>query len=292
MRTGVLASGKSNTSGSSQEATPPGCKPRRQGVPAPSPLNEPAERSRSAALPRSVTASSSKGRCPELPSVPTGPRGSCESDALPSERYEIMVRWWHAFSNQRSQAVRDVASTPTRRSAVSTRRRFLHSLLGTAGAGFRIILSLPSRVAADSLDAGWRETLYAVADTIVPRDHDAGAVDAGVPLRILAELAQDPTGLALYREGLALVDQLGRDEGASSFGVLDATRRERILLSLATRPPGRSSLGYRFLWRVRRDVLNYYWSSPQGQAVVGYRLPGSGYPEYADPPAGPKRHQP
>jgi hypothetical protein len=161
------------------------------------------------------------------------------------------------------------------------RRAFLGSVLWAF-----LVLRRPSPAFAQSgpLDPSSRETLEAVVDTIVPRDRDPGALDAGVPARILAHLSTHPEALTLYRAGLELVDRLARQAGASSFRALDGPEREQILSSLASGPDGPRGAGEEFLARVRRDVLAFYWGSVVGHGVVGYRPPLSGYPEYADPP--------
>jgi hypothetical protein len=134
-------------------------------------------------------------------------------------------------------------------------------------------------------------SLEAVVDTIVPRDQDPGALDAGVPARILAHLSTHPEALSLYRAGLELLDRLAQQGGASSFGGLDARGRQRVLSSLASDPDNRGERGEQFFARARRDVLAFYWGSVVGQRVVGYRPPLSGYPEYADPPPGARTPQ-
>jgi hypothetical protein len=125
-------------------------------------------------------------------------------------------------------------------------------------------------------------------DSIVPRDQDPGALDAGVPARILAHLATHPSALTLYRAGLGLVEGLARRAGAASFQALDGPGRERILLSLASGGDDSRGMAQEFFIRVRRDVLAFYWGSVVGQGTVGYRPPTAGYPEYADPPAQPR----
>lgn len=146
--------------------------------------------------------------------------------------------------------------------------------------------------ASRSLNADALGALEAVADTIVPRDRDPGAVDVGVPARIVVRLSGDPAALALYREGLELLERRAREAGASSFRGLDVPGRERVLVSLASSGPGAQDVGERFFARVRRDVLVFYWASPIGHRVVDYRPPLSGYPEYADPPAGARHPAP
>lgn len=129
-------------------------------------------------------------------------------------------------------------------------------------------------------------------DAIVPRDQDPGALDAGVPARILAHLSTHPEALKLYQAGLELVDRLARQSGAPSFRALDGPERERILSSLLSTPEDSREAGRLFLVRVRRDVLAFYWGSVVGQGVVGYRPPLSGYLEYANPPAETRRSRP
>lgn len=147
-------------------------------------------------------------------------------------------------------------------------------------------------VATGPLNPSLRATLEAVVDTIVPRDADPGAVDAGVPARIIAHLSTNPDARTLYREGLELVDRLARQTGASSFGALAGPARERILSSLLTGRNRPREAGEAFVVRVRRDVLAFFWGSVTGQRVVDYRPPLFGYPEYADPPSRVRRLQP
>jgi len=142
------------------------------------------------------------------------------------------------------------------------------------------------------LDPPAREILEAVVDAIVPRDQDPGALDAGVPARILAHLSTHPEALTLYQAGLELVDRLARQSGAPSFRALEGPERERILTSLLNAPDDSREAGGLFLVRVRRDVLAFYWGSVVGQGVVGYRPPLSGYLDYANPPAETRRSRP
>ena len=126
-------------------------------------------------------------------------------------------------------------------------------------------------------------TLVAVVDTIVPRDRDPGAVDAGVPDRIAESVAKDAALQTLYREGLALVEALAREREATEFAALDVEARERIMGSLAGRAGQRSTVGASFYRQVRADVLTHYWASEVGQRAVGYDLPSGGYPAPRQP---------
>jgi hypothetical protein len=153
-------------------------------------------------------------------------------------------------------------------------------------------VALAQSATASPLDAASLAALEAVAETIVPRDRDPGALDAGVPARILDRLAKDSAALALYRAGFDLLDRLARTAGAPAFRALDAPERERVLVSLARGGTGSDTVGERFFVRARRDVLVFYWSSEVGQRAVDYRPPLSGYPEYADPPSHARTHKP
>jgi len=171
------------------------------------------------------------------------------------------------------------------------RRAFLSRFLWASMILRRPQAALAQSVTASPLDAASLATLEAVVETIVPRDRDPGALDAGVPARILDRLSKDPAALTLYRAGLELLDRLARTAGAPAFRALDAPERERVLLLLASGGTGSHTEGERFFLRARRDVLVFYWSSSVGQRVVDYHPPLSGYPEYANPPShGRSRH--
>ncbi len=172
------------------------------------------------------------------------------------------------------------------------RRAFLGSILWASLVLRRPNLAFAQSAVLGPLDPPSRGTLEAVVDAIVPRDRDPGALDAGVPARILAHLSTHPEALRLYRAGLALVDRLAHQAGASSFRALDGPEREQILSSLAGGPDGPREADGEFLARVRLDVLAFYWGSVVGQNVIGYRPPLSGYPEYADPPQEPRSPRP
>jgi uncharacterized protein YwbE len=174
----------------------------------------------------------------------------------------------------------------------ASRRAFLGSVLWISSLWRRPNPALAQSNVVGPLDPPAREILEAVVDAIVPRDQDPGALDAGVPARILAHLAAHPETLKLYQAGLGLVDRLARQSGAPSFRALDGPERERILSSLLSAPDDSREAGGLFLVRVRRDVLAFYWGSAVGQGVVGYRPPLSGYLEYANPPAETRRSRP
>ena len=163
---------------------------------------------------------------------------------------------------------------------IPERRQFLSGLVASA---------MLANVAPGPAGAAEHEsslltgTLVAVVDTIVPRDRDPGAVDAGVPDRIAESLANDADLRGLYREGLALVEALARERGATAFAALDVEARERIIGSLAGRAGQRSTVGASFYRQVRADVLNRYWASEVGQRAVGYDLPSGGYPPPRQP---------
>jgi len=160
---------------------------------------------------------------------------------------------------------------------MSERRHFLSGLLASA-MWPRVSQGSPRGEEAAEEQGLLLGTLAAVADTIVPRDRDPGALDAGVPDHILRTLAKDADGRALYRDGLALVEARARESGGPSFAALDGEARERILASLAGRAGERGSLAARFYRQVRADVLTQYWASETGQRVLGYDPPGAGYP--------------
>src|SRR5215813_11425046 len=125
----------------------------------------------------------------------------------------------------------------------ASRRAFLGSVLWISLLWRRPNPALAQSNVVAPLDPPTREILEAVVDAIVPRDRDPGALDAGVPARILAHLATHPEAHELYRAGLELVDRLAQQSGASSFHALDGAERERILSSLAGAPRDSRDVG-------------------------------------------------
>jgi len=173
----------------------------------------------------------------------------------------------------------------------SGRRAFLGGLFWVSLFSRRPKAAFAQSAIANPLSPALQVALEAVVDTIVPRDQDPGALDAGVPARIIAHLSTHPEALTLYRAGLGVLEGLARQAGASSFHALGGPEREQILSSLAGGPDGPRGVGAEFLVRARRDVLAFYWGSEVGQHVVGYPPPLSGYPDYADPPSGARSPQ-
>lgn len=174
----------------------------------------------------------------------------------------------------------DICNDHRQEMQIPERRQFLSGLVASA----MLANVAPGPAGADELESSLLTgTLVAVIDTIVPRDRDPGAVDAGVPDRIAQLLANDADLRVLYREGLALVEVLARERGATAFAALDAGARERIIGSLAGRAGQRSTVGAMFYRQVRADVLNHYWASEVGQRAVGYDLPSGGYPPPRQP---------
>jgi len=163
---------------------------------------------------------------------------------------------------------------------IPERRQFLSGLVASA----MLANVAPGPAGADELESSLLTgTLVAVVDTIVPRDRDPGAVDAGVPDRIAQSLVNDGDLRVLYREGLALVEALAQERGSTAFAALDVRERERIIGSLAGRAGQRSTQAASFYRQVRADVLKYYWASEVGRRAVGYDLPSGGYPAPRQP---------
>ena len=125
------------------------------------------------------------------------------------------------------------------------RRAFLSCILWASLLWRKLDPASAQSAVVRRLDPSAREILEAVVDAIVPRDRDPGALDAGVPARILAHLSAHPEALKLYQAGLGLVDRLAQQSGAPSFRGLDEPERERILSSLSNAPVNRRTRAIR-----------------------------------------------
>lgn len=98
------------------------------------------------------------------------------------------------------------------------------------------------------LDAPAYALLNAVADTIVPRTDTPGAVDAGVPAKVDALLANWASGQRRYElsHALTAIDAAATKAEGMSFGALSPERRKAFLVpydEAALKPAPRAQSG-------------------------------------------------
>ena len=132
-----------------------------------------------------------------------------------------------------------------------------------------------------------RQLLDAFVDTIVPKDQDPGAVEAGVTDELLAWFDEKPEEKTKAMEMLATIDSVANNKFKNSFKKLKLEQREKVLdLTIRSRDkkyhPSRSSIQ-----RLRSRIMQAFYMSPTGWEMLSYTAPfPGGYPDYSTPPAG------
>ena len=130
-----------------------------------------------------------------------------------------------------------------------------------------------------------KKTLDAVVDAFVPRDQDAGAVEAGVSEKLL-EIFDKKEDMKLH--GLAMLERVevvAQHKHHSPFHRLGlATREEIIDKTFHSRrkddQPARQAISV-----LSAYVIEAFYISSVGQAMLGYTPPyPNGYPDYYAPP--------
>jgi len=169
---------------------------------------------------------------------------------------------------------------------MTARRRFLQRLallLGSlAGpAACDRDGAAPAR-SADRID---RPALDAFVDTIVPADDDPGAVEAGISEILLQQFTLRPE---LEEEAVQLLERL--DVVAAHHyrrGFVALTLEQRTLVVERTFRSRREddAVARRAIGSLRSRIIEAFYLSPAGQAMIGYTPPyPGGYPDYALPP--------
>ena len=137
------------------------------------------------------------------------------------------------------------------------------------------------RSASNLLTEEQRDTLCAVAESLVP-----GAAEAGVVAFVERQLARDNPRLFLkyrdlpiapgdfYQRALAGIDRLARRQHGASFPALDAAARNGIIdLLIAGDPPGWDGPpAYEVFTVLRMDAFDAVYATPAGYERLGVPL--------------------
>ncbi len=131
-----------------------------------------------------------------------------------------------------------------------------------------------------------RQQLGAFVDTIVPRDTDPGAVEAGIPDELFAQLDKKEGEKKRVFEMLNTIDRFANKHFNAGFKTLSLDQREKVL-DLVNRSrnkidqPARESI-----FRLRARIIRAFYLSPTGWAMLAYSAPfPGGYPDFSNPPA-------
>ena len=130
-----------------------------------------------------------------------------------------------------------------------------------------------------------RIMLDAVVDTIVPKDQDPGAVEAGVTDSLLELFDQSEHMRQHANAMLSRAEVVAQHKYHKPFHRLGLKRREGILHRTLHSRHKDDQAASRAISVLRGHVIEAFYESPIGQSVVGYYPPyPGGYPDYHIPP--------
>lgn len=118
-----------------------------------------------------------------------------------------------------------------------------------------------------------RLLLDAFVDTIVPKDQNLGAVEAGVTEELLAWFDEKPEEKTRAMEMLATIDRVANNKFSNTFIKLKLEQREKVLdltirSSDSKHHPARNSIQ-----RLRSRIIRAFYMSPTGWAMLDYTAP-------------------
>ena len=130
-----------------------------------------------------------------------------------------------------------------------------------------------------------RILLDAFVDTIVPKDQDPGAVEAGVTEELLAWFDEKPEEKTKAMEMLATIDRIANNKFSNTFKKLKLEQREKVLDLTIRSSDSKHNPARNSIQRLRSRIIRAFYMSPTGWAMLGYTAPfPGGYPDYSAPP--------
>ena len=131
-----------------------------------------------------------------------------------------------------------------------------------------------------------RELLDAFVDTIVPRDQDPGAVEAGMPEQLLARFEKKPREKKKAMDMLTTINSVAIKKFSSPFQKLKLEQREKVLDLVLRSGDSKYSPARKSIHGLRTRIVRSFYLSPTGQAMLGYNPPFPlGYADYNQPPS-------
>lgn len=123
------------------------------------------------------------------------------------------------------------------------------------------------------LGTAQREALAAAAETILPATDTPGAREAGVPAFIEHMLADwfEPDERAAFLAGLARLDALAREQGATAFAAADEAQKTGILAALEQEAlAAGGGPGFLIGYRLPTQAPRAFFTALKELVLVGY----------------------
>ena len=130
------------------------------------------------------------------------------------------------------------------------------------------------------------ENLFnAFVDTIVPKDQDAGAVEAGVPGQLLKRFSKKPEEENNAQFMLQAIDDVSLGRFHTPFDRCTLAQREMVLDIISKSRDKKYRTVQPTILRLRASVLKVFYSSPTAWEMLAFSAPyPGGYPDFNKPP--------
>jgi hypothetical protein len=118
-------------------------------------------------------------------------------------------------------------------------------------------------------EAGQRELVAVLAETIIPRTDTPGAIDAGVPgwIELLVQDCLEPAEQAVIVEGLATLEKVSAEKSGKAFAELSTAERIGLLTEMEK---GRVQ-GQAFI-RQFKELTKFTYASSEKGATEAFEL--------------------
>jgi hypothetical protein len=166
---------------------------------------------------------------------------------------------------------------------MTTRRAFFGRLAGLITG----IVSLAACSKDEETDSSVtdRSLLNAFVDTIVPKDQDAGAVEAGVPDQLLERFSKKPEEEKKAQHMLKAIDDVSRGRFQTPFDQCTLDQREMVLDILTKTRDKNDQAARTTIFRLRSRIMKAFYSSPVAWEMLAFAAPyPGGYPDFNRPP--------
>ncbi len=169
---------------------------------------------------------------------------------------------------------------------MTARRRFF-SKVAVLATGWLGVTACGKERETSSPSESDRKLLDAFVDTIVPKDQDPGAVEAGVTDELLARFEEKQQEKKDAMVMLTTINLIAKYKFNMSFKKLTLGQREKVLDQTLRGRDRKDQPARNTLQHLRTRIIRSFYLSPTGRTMLAYTPPyPMGYPDYNSPPPG------
>ncbi len=168
---------------------------------------------------------------------------------------------------------------------MTNRRAFFGKVIGLFSTIGLVGLTACNENTESSSPALDRNILNAFIDTIVPKDRDAGAVEAGVPDQLLERFQKKPEAEEKTLQMLIVVDEIARARFKTHFAECSLKQREKVLNIITKSRDEKHKAARTTILRLRGRIIKAFYNSPEAWDMLAFSAPfPAGYPDFNTPP--------